>query len=110
MVLESQEIITSLKLYLTFFITELQSQNIKANSESNEITTENIASKLKSADEMSHILDFIRKRMTKCIQSKHLLELYPKSTKSECFKKLKTISARGYLTQSGPWFLLKQDK
>lgn len=107
-VLEYTEIITNLKFYLTFdaknaIIDQLNENNIsRANSK------EEITKRLEFEDEIALILNFISKKSTKCIQSKHLLQLYPESSRKECLQKLKTITERGYLTQSGPWFLLNK--
>ena len=102
-VLEYADILTNLKFYLTFDATKALSQfsfDLQSHSK------ESQAKKLEIEDEIALILNFISKKTTKCIQSKHLLELYPESTKKECLQKLKVISERGYLKQSGPWFLL----
>lgn len=108
MVLDNEPVLKSLKLYLTFNITKTSMFERKADKTTKTDIIQSTESKLRFEDETLLILDFISRKTTKCIQSKHLLELYPKSTKSECFRKLKIISERGYLTQSGPWFLLNQ--
>lgn len=108
MILETKELIKSMKFYLVFLITKASLLDIQADLETKAVKTENLEAKLQFEDDTALILDFISNRATKCVQSKHLLELYPKSTKSECFKKLKKLTEKGYLTQSGPWFLLPQ--
>ena len=105
---DNKEDLTSLKLYLTFQF--LETSVIKPENESEVKLKKEVErrSKLEIMDETALIIDFISKRTTKCIQSKHLLELFPKATRQECFKKLKGISEQGFLIQSGPWFLLNQ--
>lgn len=107
-VLEYPEILTTLKFYITFDAKHsLVTEQVKGIT-SKVDTKDQQNKRIEFEDEIAIILNFISKRTTKCIQSKHLLELYPQSTKKECLKKLKLISERGYLTQSGPWFLLNK--
>lgn len=104
-VLEYAETLTSLKFYLTLNATKALK---KVSQEVQPHSKEAQAKKLQFEDEIALIINFISKRTTKSIQSKHLLELYPGLSKKECLQKLKIISERGYLKQSGPWFLLNQ--
>lgn len=105
---DNKEELTNLKLYLTF---KFSDSSVSKPEKELEIKAQNEAerqTKLEAMDETALIIDFISKRTTKCVQSKHLLELYPKATKKECLKKLKGITEQGFLIQSGPWFLLNQ--
>jgi hypothetical protein len=102
----NNEDLSSLKIYATFKFnlgnkTKKDTKKIlKSQSETKIIPDSDLETK--------KILRFIENRTSKCIQSRHLLELYPKASKSDCLNKLKTIAKNGYVTQSGPWFILEE--
>ena len=57
-------------------------------------------------EEWTTILQFITSRSSKSIQSRHLLEIFPNSSKDECLQKLKQVAEQGYIKQAGSWFKL----
>ena len=97
---QNNEFLSSLKIYLTFHIEEPLKKEIKKKSKQKKPEIP------KTQDEQTTILQFITTRPSKSIQSRHLLEIFPDSSKDECLQKLKQIAEQGYIKQAGSWFKL----
>ena len=98
--------LNSLKIYLTFQYIEGSISGSKKTLHKKTNQAANIKKK-DQENEQSIILEFISQRTTKSVQSRHLLELFPNASKTECLTKLKEIADQGYIKQSGSWFKLK---
>lgn len=102
---ENQEDLQSLKIYLTFSYKETIPQSITGTNAKDTLNNNDIIPD-QYDDEKSLILHFIEKRSTRSIQSRHLLELFPKASQNECLQILKEMADQGDIKQAGSWFKL----